>query len=127
MIINETNYVDEAEKVICKLKENKDKRGNPKWITTSKIRNLLAMSSDIYNEIMVKEESLSPEICSRIDYLRVRFVYESGRDNDVKVFVQTSKLIEILKDIKGSKKNFVLFNRYLEALVAFHRYHGGRD
>ena len=98
MIIEEATYVEKAEEVIKHLKENKDKRGNPKWITTSKIRNLLAMSADIYNEVLGKEEVLSTEVKERIDYLRVRFVYESGRDTDVRNFVQTANIIPALQD-----------------------------
>ena len=48
MVIEETSYVEKAEKVIKKLKTNKDKKGRTVWITTSKIRNLLAMSADNY-------------------------------------------------------------------------------
>ena len=35
--------------------------------------------------------------------------------------------LDILKEIKQSKKNYLLFSRYMEALIAFHRYYGGRD
>lgn len=48
MLINEDNYVDVAEKAILKLK---DKKGLD-IVTTSKIRNLLAMVSDIYNDVV---------------------------------------------------------------------------
>ena len=97
-------------------------------MTTSKIRNLLSMTADIYNEVINQnEDKLSPNINSRIEYLRVRFLYEVGRDDGkdkvVKNFVEKAKLIEFLKDIKGSKKNFILFNRYMEALVAFRKYY----
>lgn len=127
MIIEEATYVEEAERVIKTLKEKKHKNGKPIRITTSKIRNLLAMSADIYNEVLGKEENLSAEVKERIDYLRVRFVYESGRDTDVEEFVKTAKIIPALQEIKGSRKRFILFNHYMEALVAYHRYYGGKD
>ena len=127
MIINEATYVDQAEKVIQKLSSNTDNRGNVKWITTSKIRNLLAMSADIYNEILTLDEKLPEDVCARIDYLRVRFIYESGRDPLVKSFVETAQLVGALKEIQGSRKRYIQFNRYLEALVAYHRYYGGKD
>ena len=126
-ILKEDGYVDMAENVICRLETNKDKWGKTKWITTSKIRNLLAMSADIYNEILGMDERLTEDVNSRIDYLRVRFIYESGREPLVKNFVKEAKLIEALKQIKGSRKEFILFNRYLESLVAFHRYYGGEE
>lgn len=132
MYINDQNYVDEAEKVIQKLKErgheNRKTGEKELQLTTSKIRNLLAMTADIYNEVInQKSEQLSDEISSRISYLRIRFIYEAGRDNNVKDFVTQSKILDILKEIGNSKKNYILFNHYMEALVAFHKYYGGKD
>lgn len=130
MRINEKMYVDKAEKAICDLiKETKEKtRGRETIVTTSKIRNLLAMTADIYNQIIAdKDETLSSEIAGRVEYLRVRFMYECGREPKVRDFVEKAELIPILKEIGDSKKNYLLFNKYMEALVAFHRYYGGKD
>ena len=134
MYINENNYADEAEKVILQLKN----KTNPKtgksvpMVTTSKIRSILAMTSDIYNEvIMQQDDKLGDDLAGRIEYLRIRVVYEVGRDEDrdkpVKSFVMQSKILEILNEIKGSRKNYILFNRYMESLVAFHKFYGGKD
>lgn len=132
MKITEENYVDEAERAIQDLRKSKDKWGNSTFrLTTSQIRNLLAMSSDIYNEVSRQNgDKLDSKIVSRIEYLRVRFVYECGRDtmnNSIKPFVDRADLLNMLKNIGNSKAAFVLFNRYMEALVAFHRYYGGKD
>lgn len=129
MAVNEQNYVDEAEKVIINLKNLKNARGYAiPMVTTSKLRNLLAMATDIYNEIMNQnKETLSEDICSRIAYLRVRFLYEAGREDAVKKLVEEAGIIQLLKEIHGSRKRYVLFHRYMEALVAFHKYHGGKD
>jgi CRISPR-associated protein Csm2 len=85
------------------------------------------MTADIYNEAMNSKEQLGSEICSRIEYLRVRFLYEAGREQAVKNFVDASGVIKYLKDIKASKKKFIVFNRYMEALIAFHKFNGGKD
>lgn len=131
-MISNDNYVDEAEKVIRTLKGKK----NPKngrdipMVTTTKIRNLLAMTADIYNEVLnISGDRLPEEINNRIEYLRVRFTYEAGKDSEGKVrdFVTEAGLLNILREIKGSRENFILFNRYMEALVAFHRFYGGKD
>jgi CRISPR-associated protein Csm2 len=129
MRINDKNYVDEAEKVILRLLELKDKKGRTiPLVTTSKLRNLLAMTSDIYNEVMnIQDDKLSEEICARIEYLRVRFLYEAGREPAVKSLVEQAGILQILKEIGNSKKNYILFNRYMEALVAFHKFNGGKD
>lgn len=129
MRITEENYVTEAENVIKKLL---GKNGAGTMVTTSQIRNILAMTSDIYNQVINAKpsETLSDEICSRIEYLKVRIVYECGRDGKegkVRSFVETADLLGNLKQIGKSRKNFILFCRYMEALVAYHRYHGGSD
>lgn len=128
-IITEANYVDMAEEVIKKLKAKKKKDGRPdEMVTTSKIRNLLSMTSDIYNDVISQSDTmLTDDQKSRIEYLRIRVIYESGREKKVKELVDESKMVEILKSIKGEKEEFLLFNRYMEALVAFHRYSGGKD
>lgn len=138
--VNEQNYVDEAERVIQSLIKNsliRDKNGNPADIvTTSKIRGLLSMSADIYNEVINQPgDQLSADICARIEYLRVRFLYEAGRDEKingktvkpVKNLIEESKILDILKEINGSKKNYILFSRYMEALVAFRKYYVEKD
>ena len=52
---------------------------------------------------------------------------QQGRVPKVKEFVQQAEILEILKEIKQSKKNYLLFSRYMEALIAFHKYYGGRE
>ena len=140
MLIDEKNYVDKAEKVIDKLshiqktrngKRLVDKAGNPVYedmITTSKIRNLLAMAADIYNLALdCKDDKLPDELSSKIDYMRIRFVYESGRETKVKELVEAAGILEILKQINVSKKNYILFYHYMEALVAFKRFYNKND
>lgn len=122
------NYVDLAENVIKNLeteKYGKDKT-RPK-LTTSKIRNLLAMNTDIYNDVRnIQGNELDNSIKERINYMKVRFIYEAGRDGIVKDFVEKSNIINYMKSI-CDKSSYILFSRYMEALVAYHRYYGGKD
>lgn len=131
MIISESTYVDKAETVINNLAERAgvDRWGNQvPLLTTSKIRNLLAMTADIYNEVLsVQSDTLDERLAGRIEYLRIRYIYEAGRDAKVKDLVVEAEIPEIIKEIQGSKKNFLLFNHYMEALVAFRRFYGGKD
>jgi CRISPR-associated protein Csm2 len=123
--INKLNYVDHAEKVIETLA--RDKKGNIK-LTTSKIRNILAMISEIYNEVVHESgDKLTVKSQERIQYLRLRITYEAGREADVKDFIDNSELLILLKKIGESKSKFLLFCRYIEALVAYHRFSGGKD
>ena len=123
------NYADIAENAIKTLKDKKDNRGRALgMLTTSQIRNLLAMTADIYNEVVSdNSEKLSKETIERISYLKIRFVYEAGRDSKVKNFVEAANVIEYLKKASESRTDYIRFSRYMEALVAYHKYYGGKD
>lgn len=120
--------LDKVENTIKELKTKKNQRGKPiGLLTVSQIRNLLAMSADILNEVLeYSEENLSEELLDRVSYLTVRFYYEAGRDEKVKSFIETAKLLPFLKGIK-TRKQYIQYYQYMEALVAFHKYHGGKD
>lgn len=130
MLIDETNYVDKAEEAIKLLANKKDPKSNKPVdvVTTSKLRNLLGMVSDVYNDVLnVKEEKLGRDIIERINYMRLRFYYEAGREPSVKNLLETAKVFEVLKDVGSSRKNYILFSRYMEALVAFRKYYVEKD
>lgn len=117
------DYVDAAEKVMRAL------AGNSKKITTSKIRNLFSLVSDIYNvENLRSEPELLPESRAALTMMRIRVVYEAGREPTVKDFVAAAKLLEYIKGIKTDRQKLIDFSHYMEALVAYHRYLiGGRE
>lgn len=126
MKIDRLNYVDMAEQVIQDLK-NRDRNGRL-MLTTSKIRNLLSITAELYTDAQQQRgEILSEELQGRVQYLRMRMAYEAGRDPAVKGFVAAAKLLDQLSAIHSERKNLLLFCRYMEALVAYHRYYGGRD
>ena len=129
MKLNHNNYVDFSEKAINNLLKRKDRKGRPiSIVTTSKLRNLLSMTQDIYNEVInSKEETLSEEMIGRINYLKIRVIYEAGRDESVKALVEEAELIDHINEINGSRQQYILFSRYMEALVAFRKFYGGRD
>ena len=114
MRINENNYVDKAEEAIKSLVEESKQKCRGKV--------------NIYNQVLTyTSEKLDDEICGRIEYLRIRFIYECGREPKVKAFVKQAEILEILKEIRQSKKNYLLFSKYMEALIAFHKYYGGKE
>ncbi|MFQ7012107.1 MAG: type III-A CRISPR-associated protein Csm2 [Clostridia bacterium] len=129
--LTQTNYVDLAEKVIVKEIVRNPKRHNSIVLTTSKIRNLLSLTNTLYSDVIhLTDEILSEEILGKIQYLRLRFVYEAGRDTDreksVKDFVEKADIIKHLQRIE-TRSDLLLFCRYMEALVAYHKFNGGRD
>lgn len=129
MKLNDDNYVDLAENAMKQLSNLRDKKGKIiPMVTTSKIRNILAMTADIYNEaINTNAEALSSETVGRINYLKIRIIYEVGREHSVRNFVEKAEILEHLDEIKGSRKQYILFSHYMEALVAFHKYYNGKD
>ena len=74
MKLTEENYVGIAEQAIKELGSEKDQKGRLVGpVTTSKIRNLLAMTSDIYNDVVNSQsDKLNAEIIGRINYMKIR-------------------------------------------------------
>ena len=121
------DYTAQADKVIQDLRRSMGRKYNN--FTTSKIRNILTLISNIYNDVWFdREEVLNQDLQSRVEYLKVRLVYECGREREVvKPCVEQAGLLDLLNSIGDSRQNFIKFARYMEALVAYHRFHGGRD
>lgn len=124
MELTNTNYVDRAEEVILKLKEAGKGRIR---LTTSQIRNILTITSTIYDNAKRKKGPLDEEELMSVQLLRTKFVYESGRDRNVEQFLQMADLIDLIKSVGDSREKLILFCKYMEALVAYHRFEGGRD
>lgn len=124
MELTKVNYVDQAEKVVNSLAKNK----NGLILTTSKIRSILTMTARISNEAKREKGPLSQEEQGDVQLLRMKLVYEYGRNEDgVQDFLKKAELIEKVKDIGDSREDLLLFCKYMEALVAYHRYQGGKD
>mgnify|MGYP000440016958 CR=1 FL=1 len=123
------NYVDEAERIMRAL------ISSGTTVTTSKIRNLLSLVTDIYNDESIRtEDKLKPDSVVKLNLMRVRVAYEYGRDNGesvgkdkvypMKEFITQAHLLEYLKGISTDRADLIRFAHYMEALVAFHRRQG---
>lgn len=126
------NYVDEAERIMRVL------ISSGTTVTTSKIRNLLSLVTDIYNDESIRtDDKLKPDSVVKLNLMRVRVAYEYGRDNGesvgkdkvypMKEFITQAHLREYLKGISTDRADLIRFAHYMEALVAFHRYLGGKE
>ena len=116
------DYVDAAENVMRKILSNRS------CITTTKMRGFLTLVNDIYNvESLRFDEKISPESKLKIMRLRVRMVYDAGRELDVKTFIEKARLLEYLKGVGDNREKMIRYAHYMEALVAYHRYLGGSD
>ena len=131
MKINKLNYVDEAERVIERLAQNakKDKLGHPMFLlTTSKIRNLLSMVSELQTDAQhCSGSELDEELISRVQYLKMRIAYEEKKKKAVMEFVRSADLLNQAAAIGKDRQQLIVFCNYMEALVAYHKYYGGKD
>lgn len=127
---DDTLYVDKAEKVIKEMKkykfEKKVARGSKETLTTSQLRKLLSMTSSLYDRVQLEDLD---KVMDRIAYLRIQFIYQSGRNAAVKELIEKAEILEILENIQSTKqkKDFIRFCHYMEALVAYFKYYGGKD
>ena len=119
------NYVEQAEQVMQDLQAAG--KGQIK-LTTSKIRSILAMVSELYNDAQrLRAETLSEDLVGRVQYLKMRIAYEAGREGYVREFVKKAAILEEIDRIGRKKEQLLLFCHYMEALVAYHKFLGGRD
>lgn len=89
---------------------------------------MFSLLVEIYNkEILCTADTLSDESLARIQLARIRMLYEAGRDKDVKYFLEVAKLVEYLKDIGTSRAKLLNYFHYMEALVAYHKFYGGKE
>lgn len=132
------NYdsVDEAEAVIKNL--IKDKDGNIALKTTQIRKFLIAVNVvrnkvDVYCSQNFGVKTLPADLAAEIKFLKVSAFYLVGREKSgkyvgpVEDFVKKAKLEEKILHIGDNIVAFEKFCKYIEALVAFHKYYGGKD
>ncbi|MDO5725882.1 MAG: type III-A CRISPR-associated protein Csm2 [Tissierellia bacterium] len=119
MSLKKDNFVDLAEKVFEKIPDRY-------MISTNQIRNILSQASLIYENAKRRKGELTEDELTNIQILRMNLVYASGRDKKVEDFIRKAKLLDYIKNINKDREELILYCRYLEALVAFHKYKGGK-
>ena len=126
-----------AEKVIQGLVYT-DNRGREKIdLTTGQIRKVLTAINALTNKITVYAaqnetvEELPENLAAEVRYLKVKIAYQVGRDkargNPVKNFVDRAELFKRIDAVGTNIQRYEEFARFVEALVAYHKYYGGRD
>ncbi|NGM18130.1 type III-A CRISPR-associated protein Csm2 [Eggerthellaceae bacterium zg-893] len=121
-ILNDENYADFAEQCILKGKQGE---GAPfRGLTTTKLRSLYGLIMNVYTRINVREDFETHK--SDLQYIKVKMAYEAGREKSVKVFLEKTKLLEAINEVKNYKQ-FLLYCRYAESLVAYFKFYGGED
>ena len=132
------DYVAEAESVIKGLSKN---RNNEILLNTSQLRKILSAITDVKNKVIVevaknkdKIKRISPELQMEIRFLKTILRYQAGREleennkkrittNAVDEFIEKAKLIPRLEAIGEDIDKFYEYCKYIESLVAFHKYY----
>lgn len=130
--LDKLTYVKQAEDVIKDLKTKKVKRNGDlisiPALSTNQIRNILTMTNELYNTVRFCMNSiLEDDLCSHIQYTKMKIAYNAGRDDIVKDFVEKSCLMQYLDEVGDSRDKLITFCHYAEALVAYHKFYGGED
>lgn len=140
----------------CEKKFNKYKKGNRKYtqddvkkyvrenwtselVTTSQIRKFLTAVNTVTEKVNAYKlektddyDTLPVELQAQIKYLKVKLAYQIGRNrskwgNPVEDFEKEAGLMSLIDGVKSSTKEYEKFAHYIEALVAFHKFYGGKD
>lgn len=132
---NNEDLVSKAEKVIKRIgRENYKVPGKLYFsLTTNQIRKFLSAISAIVNKVNVYKtqnpntDELSQNLADEIRYLKILLVYQAGRQGSVDTFVRESGLLKEIDNIGFSVTKFIRFSKYVEAMVAYHKFYGGKD
>ena len=126
-----TDIVQVAENFVKTKLRKQNQRGEWKIdLTTSQIRKFLSSVNRIENRMFAESDILSSDVVNEIKYLKIMLAYQTGRAG--KLGRGTNPLEPLYEDlipkidaIADSKKKFIEFARYVEAIVAYHKFYGG--
>ena len=101
-------------------------------LTTSSIRNILELINTVREKLVFEGEKIKTTTNYDIQYILLKLYYIYGRasekkDKKITSFIEKSKMRELVLCVGDSKTKFEIFAKYVEALVAFHKYYGGKD
>ena len=123
----------EAESVIQSL-IREDKRGHDRLdLKTNQIRKFLAAVTSVTNQIEVwhmqhiDTDVLPDNLAAEVKYLKVKLAYQAGREKSVKQFAEKARLPQRIDAIGCDRRKYQAFAHFVEALVAYHRFHGGQE
>lgn len=127
------DYVDQAERVMRELHDKEVKNTKYKMVTKAQIRKFLTAVNAVTGEVeqyrLLQQGTKLPEdLRMQVKFLKVKLAYQIGRmGTPVKDFNEEAKLMDWIDGIGDSVEKYQKFARYVEALVAFHKFYGGKD
>jgi len=90
-------------------------------ISTSQIRKFLSAVNMINNKIQASNDNFD---IKEVSYLRVKLAYQAGRERNFKPFYpELNQEIVKIKTVEDFKE----FAQFIEAVVAYHKFYGGKD
>lgn len=123
----------QAEQVIQKLC-GQDRYGKTVInLKTNQIRKFLTAVNTVTGKIEVYRakhdltDQLPDDLAAEVKYLKIKIAYQAGREKAVKDFVNKAEMIKWIDSIGNSIEKYEEFAKYVEALVAYHKYYGGKD
>lgn len=124
----------EAEAVVKSLIQPNRQGREEIPLTKSQIRKFLAAVNALTNKVAVyraqsgQMEVLSGSLASEVKYLKVKLAYQTARNRGtVGAFADKARLKERIDGIGTDMKKYEEFAHFMEALVAYHKFYGGRD
>lgn len=131
------NDVKRAEEVIENLIKGKSGENTDKLISSSQLRKIFSAVNNLKSKIVVEQiknksndQKISEELQREVQFLKPMLRYQAGRNfeknkdnNLVHEFIEEAQLIDRIDKIGDSLQEFNNFHKYLEALVAFHKYY----
>ncbi len=134
MYTGTSDKVDLAQNVMKKLSTATDKWGKPAMVTTSQLRRFLTAVNTVtgkveqYQNETGEQGNLSADLAAQVKFLKVKLAYQVGRQGKVVAdFEKEADLMAAIDSIGSDAKKYEEFARYVEALVAFHKFYGGKD
>ncbi|WP_145462495.1 type III-A CRISPR-associated protein Csm2 [Staphylococcus hominis] len=124
-----------AHEVVQNNLKPSNKKGRKKQVlfnglTTSKLRKLMEQVNRLYTiAFNSNEDQLNEEFIDELEYLKIKFYYEAGREKSVDEFLRKTLMFQIIDRViqKESKKFFLDYCKYFEALVAYAKYYQKED
>lgn len=124
-----------AHEVVQNNLKPSNKKGRKKQVlfnglTTSKLRKLMEQVNRLYTiAFHSNEDQLNEEFIDELEYLKIKFYYEAGREKSVDEFLKKTWMFPIIDRViqKESKKFFLDYCKYFEALVAYAKYYQKED
>lgn len=126
------DYVNQAQQVMSRIAKD--------GLTTSQLRLFLSAVNAVNGKVEQYKNrtegadptKLSPELAMQVKFLKVKLAYqigraESKRGNPIKDFEREAQLMRRIDAIGDDIRKYEDFASYMEALVAFHKFYGGKD